>query len=76
MWNPFKKKKSHVWQPVFNGRTSDEQRVAESLINEQKCPDCESKKFYEGPSGGASTNFQCADCKSEFNISPFTAERI
>ncbi len=42
------------------------------------CPDCGSKMFAEGPSGGISTNIQCAECKSEFNITPWVqiAERI
>ncbi len=45
------------------------------------CPDCGSKEFYEGPSGGICTNWKCAGCGSKFNIGGFcgqmiTAERI
>lgn len=51
---------------------------------EGKCPDCGSiEGFYEGPSGGMSTNVFCANraCRSGFNVTPFsqgvgTCERI
>lgn len=38
------------------------------------CPDCGSKGFYEGPSGGMSTNIFCRnrDCRSGFNLTPFS----
>lgn len=48
------------------------------------CPDCGSTEgFYEGPSGGMSTNYFCAnrECRQGFNVTPFPgmdgiAERI
>ena len=48
-----------------------------SLLKQGVCPDCSSKEFLAGPCGGASQNFKCATCGSEFNICwPFCAERI
>jgi DNA-directed RNA polymerase subunit RPC12/RpoP len=64
MRNPFKKK------------ISEEQHIFESLLIRRTCPDCGSKKFYQGPSGGASTNYKCVGCGSKFNVAPFFAERI
>jgi hypothetical protein len=47
------------------------------------CPDCRQHGFYEGPSGGMSTNIFCMnrDCRSGFNVTSFgggvgTCERI
>lgn len=44
------------------------------------CPDCGGDGFYEGPSGGLSTNIKCAnpECGSEFNVTPMIgiADRI
>ena len=47
-------------------------------IQKGRCPDCGNDKWLEGPSGGGSTNYKCAnpDCGSKFNISAFHAERI
>lgn len=47
----------------------------------RKCPDCGSKKgFYEGPSGGISTNIFCVNrlCRSGFNVTNMVgiADRI
>ena len=45
---------------------------------EGKCPDCGSTKFYEGPSGGSSTNWECAGengvfgCGHKFNLCFFS----
>lgn len=55
-----------------------------TIIAGGKCPDCFSEiGFYEGPSGGMSTNYFCANraCRSGFNVTPFgdgqgIAERI
>lgn len=33
-----------------------------------KCTFCGSTSFYDGPSGGASQNIECADCGARFNI--------
>lgn len=51
------------------------------MIAKPRCPDCGSTAgFYEGPSGGISTNVFCAnrECRSGFNITPWvgTADRI
>ena len=39
-----------------------------------KCPYCEGSEFYEGPSGGLSTNILCANpsCRHWFNSNPLT----
>lgn len=45
--------------------------------NTERCFDCKGTHFYEGPSGGASTNIKCGDCGSYFNSSGiFPLERI
>lgn len=61
-------------------RTEEEKEqdtILESLQN-NTCPDCHGKGFYEGPSGGMCTNIQCANpkCKSEFNYCGVHAHRI
>lgn len=40
-----------------------------------QCPDCKSHGFYEGPSGGMSTNIFCTnrECRSGFNLTRFTS---
>lgn len=50
-----------------------------ATIASGKCPDCDGiEGFYEGPSGGMSTNIQCIACKAWFNVTPLIgiAERI
>lgn len=50
-----------------------------ATIATNTCPDCGSKKgFYEGPSGGLSTNIQCIECGQAYNVTPMIgiAERI
>lgn len=51
-----------------------------AIIAKNKCPDCGCEGFYEGPSGGLSTNIECAneECKHRFNVTPMIgiAERI
>lgn len=55
----------------------DEDVLLEHITKEKCCPDCGSTSFYEGPSGGISTNVMCAGCKHRFNFSlPFSVERI
>jgi len=39
------------------------------------CIDCGVARWQEGPSGGMSTNYQCAECGSRFNVGPGTIER-
>jgi len=43
-----------------------------------KCPECGSSDWYEGPSGGMSTNYMCAndDCEAKYNFTPFGGGRI
>jgi len=41
-----------------------------------RCPDCGHDYYYEGPSGGLSTNIKCCRCGHRFNTTPFGAERI
>jgi hypothetical protein len=31
------------------------------------CPNCHGDKFYEGPSGGVSTNIECVECHLRWN---------
>ena len=42
-------------------------------FRENKCPICHHEGFYEGPSGGMSTNIQCANesCAKWFNLTVF-----
>jgi len=48
-----------------------------STYSKGKCPDCGSKKFYEGPHGGAAVNVKCADCGHKFNLGlPLFVQRI
>lgn len=44
-------------------------------IADGRCPDCNGKGFYAGPSGGMSQNIYCQnrDCRSAFNVTQFTA---
>lgn len=49
------------------GSDADKKRVWKAL-KKSKCPDCGSKDFYEGPSGGVCTNWECAGCGSRFNV--------
>jgi len=38
--------------------------------NALTCLDCNSEKFYTGPTGGMSENVMCMDCGSAFNYCP------
>jgi len=56
---------------------SDEDVLLERMTKEKCCPDCGSKKFYEGPHGGAAVNVKCADCGHKFNLGlPLFVQRI
>lgn len=46
----------------------------ESVIGNNTCPDCGHTGFFEGPSGGLSTNIFCTnkECRSGFNITAFS----
>ena len=41
-----------------------------------KCPNCKNDKWYEGPSGGLSTNIECGNCHKRYNHSPFGLDYI
>jgi len=42
-----------------------------------ECPDCCGTEFLEGPHGGLSINFKCAQCGSTFNhMGPFGIDRL
>lgn len=41
------------------------------------CPFCQSHNFLEGPHGGLSINFKCAECGAAFNdMGPFGVELL
>lgn len=41
------------------------------VIAQDICPLCGSHRgFYEGPSGGMSTNIECISCGKKFNVTP------
>jgi DNA-directed RNA polymerase subunit RPC12/RpoP len=55
----------------------DEDKLLNFFLKYKRCPDCGSKEFYEGPSGGMSTNIRCGGCKHRFNMAlPICVERI
>lgn len=54
-------------EPPKRGSDADKKRVRAELAK-GRCPDCGSREFYEGPSGGICTNFECAECHSRFNL--------
>jgi len=60
MWNPFRKKKAPVVDPVFD-----------AIANRHVCPDCNNDTFFQGRRGGLSQNIKCSKCGSEFNVAPF-----
>lgn len=55
----------------------DDTKIRDLFDELKACPDCGSPQFYEGPSGGMSTNMQCTGCGHWFNIGlPLFADRI
>jgi hypothetical protein len=58
----------------------DSERLWNQLIDAGGCVDCAKlpKGFYEGPSGGMSTNVFCSQCGQGYNLTPIAhfAERI
>jgi hypothetical protein len=90
-WNHlFGKTEERAWTRV-DTRTGKSVRVTdtpegklfETVGLQDTCPDCGSKGFYVGPSGGMSTNIFCVNraCRSGFNITYFdqsngTVDRI
>lgn len=55
-------------------KDGEEPQKPDSLV----CPNCGSNQWYEGPSGGMSTNIKCAnpDCGLWFNSTPFGLDFI
>lgn len=43
-----------------------------------QCPECGSADWYEGPSGGMSTNYMCANdaCGAKYNFTPFPGGKL
>jgi ribosomal protein S27E len=63
------------WVPIPN---SPEGKLY-AIIASGECPDCRHHDgFYEGPSGGLSTNIACVNCGHRFNVTPMIgiAERL
>ena len=55
----------------------DEDKLLDIFTELKGCPDCGTKDFYEGPSGGMSQNMKCSGCGHWFNFClPFSIERI
>jgi len=55
----------------------DDRKLFKHIMKFKTCPDCGCSQFYEGPSGGMSTNIQCLGCAHKFNNTPGIAlERI
>lgn len=59
--------------PLATVMTIEERR---KLVEEQICPDCGCKTFYDRPQDGIGTNITCVDCGSKFRLRPFFADRI
>lgn len=66
-------------------RTTDKGKLFTQITSTNKCPDCGVEGFFEGPSGGMSTNIVCSNEADPhwFNITPMSydgqqgiAERI
>lgn len=83
----FRKQSKKINVVEVDMRTGKETLVSETYggklwlkIATNVCPDCGHEGFYEGPSGGLSTNIFCANstCGQGFNVTPIigTAERI
>jgi len=45
-----------------------------AMIMKRRCPDCGGRKFYEGPSGGMSTNVFCGTCGQGYNFTNIFGE--
>lgn len=72
------KKRSNVVEG-FSGKPLNETPAGKLgiVLSKGICPDCGSKNgFYEGPSGGMSTNIFCAnsECRSGFNYTSIFGE--
>lgn len=47
------------------------------FVRNSICPDCkDSGTLLEGPHAGLAMNIMCSKCKSRFNITPFSIDRI
>jgi hypothetical protein len=55
----------------------NEEILLKRVMKEKCCPDCGSKKFYEGSHGGLACNMKCSGCGHEFNFGlPLFVQRI
>lgn len=55
----------------------DDVILMKKFLDDEACPDCGSKEFQEGPSGGMSQNIKCSDCGHWFNLAlPIFVQRI
>ena len=56
---------------------TDEDELTKFFQKHRCCPDCGSKEFFDGPSGGAAINIKCAGCGHWFNNAlPLFVQRI
>lgn len=67
--NPGRKKAA---APPTPSKPQSSDPLVQALFDENKCPDCGAKEFFDGPSGGMSQNIKCAntECGSEFCVVP------
>lgn len=73
----FPKKERHNVVEGFSGQLLSEREEGKlgKKILQNICPDCGSKKgFYEGPSGGMSTNIFCSACGQGYNFTNIFGE--
>ena len=55
----------------------DDDELMKEFLKYNKCPDCGSDRFMEGPSGGAAVNVKCSGCGHWFNFGlPLFIQRI
>lgn len=55
----------------------DSDLLMKKFLDYSACPDCGSKEFIEGPSGGMSQNIKCVHCRHWFNLAlPIFVQRI
>lgn len=55
----------------------DNELLKKAFLKHNACPDCGSKRFYDGPHGGLAQNVKCTGCGHWFNLGlPLFIERI
>ena len=91
-WNWFKTKKKYVYKfPCSSNECSvretctkpcekiemDDDKLKDLFLKYKVCPDCGSKSFIEGSSGGSAMNIKCKECGHWFNMGlPLFIQRI